>query len=398
MERLAGTQGHTLRVGALVALVSILTAAGVLLWARSGFAVPPQIFMHGPAALLGLTAATITQTVSGVILTVRRPDNRLGWLILVFAVALALTIFVDGYLALAATGWSAPIEPAALALIPGAITLPFGTLASSGTGFLFPDGRLAVRRARPFLAASAFGALLFAVGVVGMPGPILSFPTIENPIVPAGALTAPFLAAQLGGAALFTLGVVAMGSGLIIRYRIADAIGRLQMRWYLAAAVVLTVTFFGFVIAIFTLPTSSSIGEVIETVFYAACGLPPVALVIAITRYRLFDIDAIIGRAFVFGAMTAILAGLFAAASRIFEAIFVGLTGERSDLVLVLSTLVLATTFTPLKARLDRFVEARMSTGPAQLPTPFDDPAFVAALEARIRAVVAEEGRSNDRS
>jgi hypothetical protein len=83
------------------------------------------------------------------------------------------------------------------------------------------------------------------------------------------------------------------------------------------------------------------------------------AIGIAILRYRLYDIDVIVDRAFVYGALTAILAGLYAASVRLFQALFTGVTGESSDAALVLTTLVLATSFTPIKRRLETIVERR---------------------------------------
>jgi hypothetical protein len=61
----------------------------------------------------------------------------------------------------------------------------------------------------------------------------------------------------------------------------------------------------------------------------------------------------VIGRTFVYGALTAILAGLYAASIKLFTDFFVGVSGQSSDLALVLTTLVLATTFTPIKQRLE---------------------------------------------
>jgi hypothetical protein len=75
--------------------------------------------------------------------------------------------------------------------------------------------------------------------------------------------------------------------------------------------------------------------------------------VFAILRYRLYDIDRVISRTFVYGALTAILAGLYAASIKLFTSFFVDVTRQSSDTALVLTTLVLATTFTPIKGRLE---------------------------------------------
>jgi hypothetical protein len=122
------------------------------------------------------------------------------------------------------------------------------------------------------------------------------------------------------------------------------------------------------------------------------------AAVVAISRYRLYDIDVIIGRAVVFGGLTAILAGMYAASIRLFNALFVGLTGESSEAVLVITTLILATTFTPIKGRLERLVASWMGGAePSAAATAvLDDPAFGAALDERIRVALVESAAPPD--
>jgi hypothetical protein len=84
-----------------------------------------------------------------------------------------------------------------------------------------------------------------------------------------------------------------------------------------------------------------------------------VTLSIAVLRYRLDQIDLIINRALVYGALTAILAGLYSASISLFQKVFIALTGERSDAAIVLTTLILAFTFTPIKTRLQAIVDRR---------------------------------------
>jgi hypothetical protein len=100
--------------------------------------------------------------------------------------------------------------------------------------------------------------------------------------------------------------------------------------------------------------------------FVVSAALPPVAIVVAISRYRLFDIDAILSRTFVFGALTAILAGVYTASIRLFNSLFTALTGEASDAALVITTLVIAASFTPIRRRLEAVVERRFTA--SQIP------------------------------
>ena len=403
----AGGELLTPAVGAApVARVALLAggaigavAIGLVLWARSGFADPPQIFMDGPIGLLSITVATLTQTAGGLIIAIRRPGNMVGWVILVFAVAIAIDVLANGYLALVGTGWPPPIDPAVVALLPGVISFSLGTFTAVALGMIFPDGHIAAARYRPFVAAAAFGGLFFSLGVAGTPGPLLWFPTIDNPLPLSGDTPWPALFRYVIGPGLLVAGAVATTLALMSRYRRSDEIGRLQLRWYVASATVLTVGFVAYLVALYTLPDGSTLGELVMTSFFFAAALPPIAMVIAINRYRLYDIDTIIGRAFVYGALTAILAGLYAASIRLFNAVFVGLTGESSELELVITTLILATTFTPIKNRLERFAATRMEGGGPPGPTSsdpatqavLDDPAFAALLDERIRAALEEQ-------
>ncbi|TMC03078.1 MAG: SHOCT domain-containing protein [Chloroflexi bacterium] len=94
----------------------------------------------------------------------------------------------------------------------------------------------------------------------------------------------------------------------------------------------------------------------------AAVTALPVAVGIAILRYRLYEIDVIINRTLVYGLLTAALAGLYTAALAFFQRLFVAVTGQSSDLAIVMTLFVLATVFTPIKTSLQTAVDARIKT------------------------------------
>jgi hypothetical protein len=200
------------------------------------------------------------------------------------------------------------------------------------------------------------------------------------------------------GPILLVAGAAATTFALFERYRRTDHIGRLQLRWYVASAILLTIGFASYLGALYLLPADSPLGELVMVLFFFSAAIPPAATVVAISRYRLYDIDVIIGRAVVFGGLTAILAGMYAASIRLFNALFVGLTGESSEAVLVITTLILATTFTPIKGRLERLVASWMGGAePSAAATAvLDDPAFGAALDERIRVALVESAAPPD--
>jgi hypothetical protein len=100
-----------------------------------------------------------------------------------------------------------------------------------------------------------------------------------------------------------------------------------------------------------------SLGGLEWTVAIVAYPTVPAAIAIAVLRYRLYEIDRIVNRALVYGVVTAILAGVFAAVTLLSQRLFVGLTGQRSDAAIVLTTLAVATLFSPLRKRVEMLVD-----------------------------------------
>jgi hypothetical protein len=149
----------------------------------------------------------------------------------------------------------------------------------------------------------------------------------------------------------------------IHRYRrVSSSIQRQQTKWVV----------FGIVIALSTLLLSALIvfsgflqpshiltGLILNTLITLAITFIPISIGIAILRSRLYDIDLLINRTLVYGAVTAILAGIFAASSSLIEKVLLAVTGQQSDVATVLSTLLVVACFEPLKARVARFVDAR---------------------------------------
>ncbi len=90
-----------------------------------------------------------------------------------------------------------------------------------------------------------------------------------------------------------------------------------------------------------------------------AFALVPVAVGVAVLRYRLYEIDTIINRAIVYGLLTAILAGIYAASIALMQRLFGTVTGQTSDAAIVLTTLVVVVAFTPIKNRLQAVVDRR---------------------------------------
>jgi hypothetical protein len=152
----------------------------------------------------------------------------------------------------------------------------------------------------------------------------------------------------------------------IYRYRrVSNAVQRQQTKWVVYGSLLGLGTYMAvllFLDAASTQPDSIGLLPIIAigTALSLALALVPISLAIAILRARLWDIDLLIRRTLVYGALTALLAGAYLGAVVALQALFVAVSGTaRSQLVTVLSTLAIAALFVPLRARLQRFIDRR---------------------------------------
>jgi hypothetical protein len=170
-------------------------------------------------------------------------------------------------------------------------------------------------------------------------------------------------------------------SALLVRYRRAGPEERAQLRW---VAVAVTIFVAQLVVSI-VLPSLD--------LFALTLPLLPISVGIAILRYRLYDIDLIISRALVYIPLTGLLGGLYAASVALFQRVFIALTGDRSDGAIIITTLILAGTFTPVRKALEGAVDARFRPARAAevaasgLPVRLGDPALRAEIESVARQV-----------
>jgi hypothetical protein len=140
--------------------------------------------------------------------------------------------------------------------------------------------------------------------------------------------------------------------------RRASGVERQQLKWFAYATVVLV----GGSVLDFTISEATGIKWLGNIGFvFTMLGLAglPMAIGIAVLKYRLYDIDLLINRTLVYGSLTAMLAALYFGGIVVLQRAFVVLTGERSTLAVVASTLVIAALFNPLRHRVQRFVDRR---------------------------------------
>jgi hypothetical protein len=295
--------------------------------------------------LFALIAAPFA--VVGALVASRRPRNPIGWLFLAFAVVAAFAASADRY--------------ASYALVEHPSSLPGGDwvawLASGiwhpAFGFfvfaflLFPDGRLPSARWRPVAWIAAANYLVG--GVIGLLwGPLFGefFPYAEPPfrLPDYFVVEVAFAVFLYVNFALLALSAVS----LVLRLRRAAGVERQQLKWFVYAVALFALVF---------PPSIIVLGDGRLIVFLLP--LVPAAAGIAILRYRLFDIDVVINRTLVYGALTVMLAAAYIATVVASQYVFRALTGQESQLAIVASTLTIAALFVPLRRRVQAFVDRR---------------------------------------
>jgi hypothetical protein len=219
---------------------------------------------------------------------------------------------------------------------------------------LFPDGQLPSRR-WSFLAwvVVAVGVLLMILSPLHNSGKGGSgFAPVEDPIGVGGIVGKVTSLLIIGGVMVLFAATILSAASLVFRFRRASGVERQQIKWFTYAAVLVG----AYVVLNFF------ISGLLNTLFSTAVGLALCAAVgIAILRYRLYDIDIIINRTLVYGSLTVSLALLYFGGVTATQALSRAITGqhEQPQLAIVVSTLVIAALFTPLRRRIQSFIDRR---------------------------------------
>jgi hypothetical protein len=362
------------RVGcSLVALYVVLVAIGLRLQGTVGVIAISDGWLY---------ASLLWGTVVGALIVGRQPRHPIGWLFMIVGLSYAAGLLAQQYAihALVFDPGSLPAGELA-AWISFWITMPGIAGLLLFLPLLFPDGHLPSRRWRP--VAWFCGALLAVAVLVTMitPDRYTEYPNIRNPLgVDAwdGVLAAWNAVSEVLLLGLVVLCAVALSE----RFRRAGTVERLQIRWFAFSVAILVIAVIVDMVGRLV-PGLRQASDLLALV--AVTGIPT-ATGIAILRYRLYEIDVIINRTVVYASLTAILAGLYTAAVALFQRMFVAITGEGSDIAIVLTLFVLATVFTPMKNKLqgsaDKYIKpaAPPSTNTS---TAVDDLVRLAELHSR---------------
>jgi hypothetical protein len=317
--------------------------------------VVPHAVGDGVLGLALLGCATV-----GALLASRIPANAVGWVLLAIAVTATAGSLIDGY---ANSGLPSPggVDDV-IVVVAGNIDFVWIALVGFVLPVIFPTGRPISSRSWAVIWVGAGAIALLFVGQLFKPGPLdLSHGHIVNPIGIAGAKSALAAVVVVGtviGVGCFIAAILAVRA----RLRRARGTERLQVKWF---AYFLWLVAIGLILAAVMAPIGDA-PDWAEALggfgwFLMLCSLVfglPFAAAIAIFKHRLYDIDVVINRTLVYGALTAALAAVYAGSVLLLELILRPVTAQ-SALAIAASTLAVAAAFRPLRGRIQELVDRR---------------------------------------
>jgi hypothetical protein len=340
--------------------------------------------------LITFTLFVLAFSTVGALIASRRARNPIGWIMCASAIAYAIG-------GLSAATSQVEDTPRFLHQWLGSWVWGLGiALAGTFLLLLFPDGALPSRRWRPVAWMAGVGIGAFVLGSAF--GPELAESNIRNPIGVGGA-TGQVLEILQQGIVLVAVATLVSVASLVMRFRRAANEERHQLKWltYAAALVALAIVGASLVDG-FSEPSVAS-DNVQNALITGALSCVPVAIGIAIFRYRLYEIDRIINRTLVYVPLVAIIGGFATAMIPLSQRVFMAVTGNESDAAVVLTTLFVASFITPVRKRLEGAVEGRFRAALSEGRTEagengpgaglLDDP----EVEARIRSIAEAAAR-----
>jgi len=327
--------------------MSLPAMAAAFLWLLAvGMAILQVVFVFilngvsqpSTSARAGAVTIVVLSSV-GALIAIRQSRNPIGWLMLSIAICGALIDFPKEYLA-----FSIHVHP-----LPGADLLYWLSQTAWLLVFvqllvvlpiLFPDGRLMSRR---WLIPIGAGCALALVGIVASLDPSVDQP-VPNPVANPALTGASQILNGAPFGIIFILTLLSGVASLVVRYRRGDQQQRQQLKWLLAAGLLMVV-----VLA----------SQLFVPLFQATWLTPvvvtflPIAIGIAILRYRLYDIDLIINKALVYGGLAALITATY-----VLVVIGIGayVGSSRQLLLSIVATVLIAVTFQPVRQRTQQFV------------------------------------------
>jgi hypothetical protein len=367
-----------------LSLASVIGGVVLLALNRAERGASHEIYLFEPVVAVVVPAF-------GALIVSRRPEHPIGWILLgpIFigigwcAAEYAIYTTESSQGALPAAAWAGWLPRWTWA--PGIILL------NIFLPLLYPTGAPPSRRWRPVVWLALALMLLTVVGNATDTMPSSEYPELENPVgIAALDRLQEFVNAAF--VVLYLPLVLSSVVGLFLRFRHARGDVRQQLKWF---------AYFSAVLLVYITVTSLARGA-IPVLLHGALNILIVAagsaaIGVAILKYRLYDIDILIRRTVVYGALTSSLLLVYLALVFTLSSLARVATGQSSSLVVAISTLAVAALFRPLRARIQQAVDRRFYRRRYDAVHTLDrfsqrlrDEIDLASLSQELHAVVAE--------
>jgi uncharacterized membrane protein YhdT len=339
----------------LCAISLVLTA--LALWLLNLNYSHPDALIYDP--WLDNTLSALSYTPVGALIASRRPANPLGWLLCLFGLVISISHFGAEYAIYAQLARSDSLPAGEVMAWILSWLLPIIVWLSLFPLLLFPTGKLPSRHWRWLGWLTAAFVLLGVIFSALSPGALMGIlGPVQNPLGVEGFSSVYYLVV------LYTISFVLTGAvvfAVFMRLWRSAGVERQQVKWFAyAAAASAIATILAYVVpGLIDMPLWFERMAIALNI--ALIPATPIAIGIAILRYRLYDIDIIINRTLVYGTLTVTLLAVYFGGVATAQLVLRTLTGQERapQLAVVISTLVIAALFNPARRRVQDFIDRR---------------------------------------
>jgi hypothetical protein len=243
---------------------------------------------------------------------------------------------------------------------------------------LFPTGKLPSRRWRPVAWAAWAGVAGWVLGCAFSPTIVTISPATPNPVGVTGPAGDIFKITAFGGMLLIAATGLAAVLSLAFRYRRVGTAERAQLKWLVYAGVLIVAALLVSAVATRIMGPGHAATNLQNAMTSGAIALVPVAIGIAVLRYRLYDIDRVVSRTVAYAIVTGLLVGVYAGLVLLATQV----PGVRTPVAVAASTLAAAALFNPVRRRVQHVVDRRFNRAR------YDADQTVAAFAARLKDAV----------
>jgi hypothetical protein len=374
--------------------VAMFVASGVLYTlARSAlFPVDWVLFLADWALFLAFP-------IVGALIASRRPENPIGWICLASGLLFMFLAVTDNYSTYGVARPDSVPFPVSIGTIGNQwLWVPAVGLLGIFLILLFPDGKLLSRRWRPLAWFSGMIIVVLSIIEGLAPGPLENQGGVRNPF---GIEALPWLVTvSYIILPLLPLCILASAVSMVLRFRRSRGEERQQIKWFTFVASIAGLLYFmviisGVVVALGSddrLPQTPLWVELLISLATLSFAGVPIAIGLAVLKYRLYDIDVVINLTLVYGSLTAMLVAVYFGGVATTQTILRALTGqtEQPQLAIVVSTLAIAALFNPLRRRIQSFIDRRFYR------RKYDARKTLEAFSARLREETDLESLNND--